>query len=139
MKKTWLLWVIPMSTRIDKLNAIIEKDIARYGSCQKILIARYGDKESVFHLQSMLPILPKYIEHVHTVAGMPMAVNPIVQDEIIKRFKEIRRLYKNCVERHALVIRAKRVVYRDVYNPFAAIVQVALAQRGLGVEYPASS
>ena len=97
-EKTGLLWVIPMSTRIDKFSAIIEKDTARYGSCQKILIARYGDGESVFLLQSMFPILPKYIDHAHTIAGIPMAVNPVVQEELVKRYKEIRRLYARGVK-----------------------------------------
>jgi len=97
-EKTGLLWVIPMSGRIDKYNAIIEKDTARYGSCLKILVARYGDGQSVFLFQNMFPILPKYIDHVHTVAGIPMPVNPVVQDEIIKRFKEIRRLYSRGVK-----------------------------------------
>jgi hypothetical protein len=92
-EKTDLLWVIPMSSRLDKYNTVIEKDIQRYGSCLKILIARYGDGQSAFLFQNMFPILPKYIDHIHTVAGMPMAVNPVVQEEIKKRFKEIRRLY----------------------------------------------
>jgi hypothetical protein len=92
-EKTGLFWVIPMSSRIDKYRAVIDKDTARYGSCLKILVARYGDTQSVFLLQNMFPVLPKYIDHIHTVAGMPMAVNPVVQDEIIRRFKEIRRFY----------------------------------------------
>lgn len=46
----------------------------------------------------MFPILPKYIDHIHTVAGMPMAVNHVVQEDIIKRFKEIRRLYTRGVK-----------------------------------------
>jgi len=87
-----------MSGRVGKYNAIIEKDTARYGSCLKILVARYGDGQSVFLFQNMFPILPKYIDHVHTVAGIPMAVNHAVQREIIKRFKEIRRLYSRGVK-----------------------------------------
>ena len=97
-EKTELLWVIPMSSRIDKYRAIIEKDTARYGSCLKILIARYGDGKSAFLLQNMFPILPKYINHIHTVAGMPMAVNPAVRVEITKHFKEVRRLYARGVK-----------------------------------------
>ena len=92
-EKTGLLWVIPMSRRIEKYQAIIEKDIARYGSCLKILIARHGDALSAFLLQNMFPILPKYMDHVHTIAGIPMPVNPAVQEEIMKRFKEVRRLH----------------------------------------------
>ena len=91
--KTELLWVIPMSGRVDKYRTIIEKEAAKYGRCLKILIARYGDGESAFLFQNMFPILPKYINHVHTIAGIPMPVNRIVQKEIARRFKEIRRLY----------------------------------------------
>jgi hypothetical protein len=97
-EKTGLLWVVPMSGRIDKYNAVVEKDIARYGSCLKILVARYGDGQSAFLFQNMFPILPRYIDHIHTVAGIPMAVNPVVQEEIIKRFREIRRLYSRGVK-----------------------------------------
>ncbi|MCL2203082.1 MAG: hypothetical protein FWB88_03980 [Defluviitaleaceae bacterium] len=87
-----------MSGRIDKYSTIIEKEKLRYGNCLKILIARYGDGQSAFLFQNMFPILPKYIDHVHTVAGIPMAVNPVVQKEITKRFKEIRRLYARGVK-----------------------------------------
>ena len=97
-EKTGLLWVVPMSGRIGKYSAVIEKDTARYGSCLKILIARYGDGESAFLFQNMFPILPKYIDHIHTVAGIPMAVNHAVQEELTKRFKEIRRLYSRGVK-----------------------------------------
>jgi len=103
-EKTELLWVVPMSRRINKYNAIIEKDTARYGSCLKILVARYGDGQSAFLFQNMFPILPKYIDHVHTIAGIPMAVNLAVQSEIMKRFKEIRRLYS----------RGVRMVFPDI-------------------------
>ena len=92
-EKTKLLWVIPMSSRIEKYLSIIENDTKRYGNCLKILIARYGDGQSAFLFQNMFPILPKYIDHIHTVGGIPMAVNENVQKEIVKRFKEIRRLY----------------------------------------------
>jgi hypothetical protein len=92
-EKTGLLWVIPMSRRVEKYRDVIEKDTAKYGNCLKILVARYGDRQTAFLLQNMFPILPKYIDHIHTIAGLPMAVNPVVQEEITKRFKEIRRLY----------------------------------------------
>jgi hypothetical protein len=92
-EKTDLLWVIPMSRRTEKYKSLIDKDTKRYGRCLKILIARYGDGKSAFLLQNMFPVLPKYIDHIHTVASMPMAVNPVVREEISKRFKEMRRLY----------------------------------------------
>ncbi|MCL1952936.1 MAG: hypothetical protein FWF60_08930, partial [Oscillospiraceae bacterium] len=87
--KTKLLWMIPMSSRVEKYREIIEKETARYGRCLKVLIARYGDGDSAFLFQNMFPILPKYINHAHTIGGIPMAVNPVVQDEILQQFKEV--------------------------------------------------
>jgi len=92
-EKTGLYWMIPMSTRVEKYRQIIDKETARYGRCLKILVARYGDGTSAFLFQNMFPILPKYINHAHTIAGIPMAVNPEVQEEIVQQFKEVRRLY----------------------------------------------
>lgn len=85
-KRSDLLWVIPMSARLEKYRTIISRDVARYVACLKILIARYGDEESAFLLQNMFPILPKYIDHVHTIGRLPMAVNPDVQMELGKAF-----------------------------------------------------
>ena len=34
--KTGLLWVVPMSNRIEKYTSIIDKDSARYGNCLKL-------------------------------------------------------------------------------------------------------
>ncbi|MCL2224291.1 MAG: hypothetical protein FWB96_04900 [Defluviitaleaceae bacterium] len=103
-EKTGLLWVVPMSLQIKKYAEIIKKDTARYGSCLKIFVARYGDGESAFLFQNMFPVLPKYIDHVHTVAGIPMAVNPAVQKELSRRFKEVRRLHS----------RGVKVVFTDI-------------------------
>ena len=103
-KKTKLLWMIPMSSRVDKYREIIERETARYGRCLKILVARYGDGTSAFLFQNMFPILPKYINHTHTIGGIPMAVNPVVQDEIVQQFKEVRRLYA----------RGVRMVFPDI-------------------------
>ena len=97
-EKTGLLWVIPMSSRVDKYNAVIAKDVERYGKCLKILVARYGDGESAFLFQNMFPILSKYINHIHTVAGVPMAVNPAVQKIITSHFKEVLRLYRRGIK-----------------------------------------
>ena len=85
--------MIPMSSRVEKYREIIEKETARYGRCLKIFIARYGDGDSAFLFQNMFPVLPKYINHAHTIGGIPMAVNHVVQDEILQQFKEVRRLY----------------------------------------------
>ena len=65
--KTGMLWVIPMSTRTEKYTGFMEKDIARYGKCLKIVAGEYAGVKAVFLLQNMFPILPKYIDHIHLI------------------------------------------------------------------------
>ena len=102
--KTQLLWVIPMSSKVEKYRPFIEKDMIRYGVCNKIYIGRYGNGDSAFLLQNMFPILPQFINHVHTIAGIPMPVNPEVVEEVLKRFREVRRLHS----------RGAKVVFPDI-------------------------
>ena len=59
-EKTGLLWVIPMSSRIEKYTQFVQKDIERYGDCLKIVIGEYASVNAAFLLQNMFPILPKY-------------------------------------------------------------------------------
>ena len=92
--KTGLLWVIPMSTRIEKFQSIIEKDINRYGECLKIIIGEYNGRENAFLLQNMFPIIKKYIDHIHTVNGNPIPVHSDLQTKIDRNFREVMRLHK---------------------------------------------
>ena len=112
--KTGLLWVVPMSWRVDKYNAIIEKDNVRYGRCLKILVARYGDGQSVFLFQNMFPILPKYFDHIHVVNQNPVPVNTRLQALIYRNFREVLRLHR----------RGIRIVFPDITR----IEQIMLAE-----------
>ena len=97
-EKTGLHWAIPMSTRVDKYKMVVDKDVEKYGRCVKILIARYGKKDSAFLFQNMFPITDKYIDHLHTIGGIPATLDKNVKHEVTQGFKECRRLYKRGVK-----------------------------------------
>jgi hypothetical protein len=92
--KTGLLWVVPMSSRVDKYQSIIDKDIKRHGKCLKIYIGEYANKQQAFLFQNMFPILPKYIDHVHTIRQNPAPVNPRLQKLLDINYRNILRLHK---------------------------------------------
>jgi hypothetical protein len=92
--KANLLWVIPMSTQSEKYQIFIDKDIKRHGKCLKIIMGEYDDKKSVFLLQNMFPVLPKYIDHIHTKNGNPVPVHSDLQTQIERNFREVMRLHK---------------------------------------------
>lgn len=93
-KNSDIIWMIPLSSRYDKYIGIYNKKVDQHGRCLNLVISKYGGKKSVFLLQNMFPILPKYIDHVHTANGKPLEVHKSVRDEIDKKFKEIIELEK---------------------------------------------
>lgn len=89
-----ILWFIPLSSKISKYQPIIDKKIEKYGSCKSIMISKIANKKSVILLQNAFPTLEKYIDHVHTVDGVPLSVPTDLQNEIKRLFKNMIGLRK---------------------------------------------
>ena len=89
-----ILWFIPISSKIDKYQKIIDKKVERYGICNTILIRKIADKDAAILLQNAFPTLEKYIDHVHTVDGVPLSVPMDLQNEIKRLFKNMIGLRK---------------------------------------------
>ena len=54
--KTSLLWMVPLSSRVEKFKAIHDKQVAKYGKCLTIVLGEFDGKEAAFLLQNMFPI-----------------------------------------------------------------------------------
>ncbi|WP_195467173.1 hypothetical protein [Clostridium sp. D43t1_170807_H7] len=91
---TDIMWMIPLSSQIDKYEKEYNKKMKKHGKCLNMVISEYGGKRSVFLLQNMFPILPKYIDHVHTANGKPLKVHKNIKIEIDKKFKQIMQMKK---------------------------------------------
>lgn len=90
-----ILWFIPLSSKVDKYQKIIEKKIAKYGSCKSIMIGEIANKKSVILLQNAFPTLEKYIDHPHVVDGNPLKVIDTLKEEILSNFKYLMELKKS--------------------------------------------
>ena len=97
-EKTELLWVIPMSSKVEKYLCYVQKDIERYGECIKIIIGEYASVKAVYLLQSMFPILPKYIDHIHLIKQNPVPVDTRLQTLIGRKFRELLSLHRRGVK-----------------------------------------
>ena len=89
-----ILWFIPISSKIAKYQKIIDKKIEKYGFCNTILIRKIADEEAAILLQNAFPTLEKYIDHVHTIDGIPFQVSTVLQREIRSAFKNMMALRK---------------------------------------------
>lgn len=45
-----LLWLVPLSSRIKKFQAIYNKQIEQYGNCLTIVMGKYIGKQTTFLL-----------------------------------------------------------------------------------------
>ena len=87
IKDNDILWFIPLSSKVDKYQKIIDKKIKKYGKCDTILIRNVLGKKSAILIQNAFPTLEKYIDHVHlTKDGTPARVVKSIEKEILKKF-----------------------------------------------------
>ena len=103
-EKTALLWLVPLSSRIEKFQAIYDKQIEKYGNCLTIVMGEYDGKQAAFLLQNMFPITEKYLDHIHTRNNNPVPVKYSIQTEISTKMKRILQL-------HA---RGKKIVFPNI-------------------------
>ena len=90
-----ILWFIPLSSKVDKYQVIIDKKIKKYGNCRSIMISEIANKPSVILIQNAFPILEKYIDYPHIVDGKPLRVINTLKDEILNSFKYLMELKKS--------------------------------------------
>lgn len=95
IKDNSILWFIPLSTKVDKYKAIIEKKNKKYGSCKTILIKKIAGREQVILIQNAFPTIEKYIQSRHTIDGQLIRISTSVEREIIRNFKYILSLKEN--------------------------------------------
>lgn len=89
--KTGLLWVIPLSSKVDKYKHIIECREKNNKPCDTLHILKLdNDRTSVFLIQDMFPITEKYIERAFTINGNPLRLTS--EAEAIKINKKARKI-----------------------------------------------
>ena len=67
-EKSGMLWMIPLSSKIDKYRKIMENKVKNGKPCDIIHIMKLDNgKESAFLIQDMFPIVEKYIEREYKI------------------------------------------------------------------------
>ena len=83
-----IFWVIPMTTKMDKVNRIITQEGGE-DKC-KIYVINSSEKNSAFNIQDIFPIKENYIEREYTRNGSHYLVkNKSLIEKVEKRAKDI--------------------------------------------------
>ncbi len=103
-EKTELFWMVPLSSRVNKFQAIYDKQVHKYGKCLTIVMGEFDGKRAAFLLQNMFPVTEYYLDHIHTRNSNPVPVKHSIHRAVITNMKQLRQL-------HA---RGKKVVFPDI-------------------------
>ena len=87
-----ILWFIPLSSKVEKYQKIINKKIEKYGFCNTIFIRKILDRDAAILFQNAFPTLEKYIDHVHTLNGAPAKVSSLLKNELLNNFNDLLKL-----------------------------------------------
>ena len=92
IKDNNILWFIPISSKVQKYQKVIDDKVKKYGKCNTIFIREIFGKDSAILFQNAFPTLEKYIDHVHFRNGMPARVSDVLKNEILDNFNELMKL-----------------------------------------------
>ncbi len=93
-KERDIFWAVPISSKVEKYQAIVKQKIARFGRCDTITIATFCGRPCAYLIQNAFPITEQYVDHVHTVQGVPVQIGPTLQKEIESNLRRVLSIYQ---------------------------------------------
>ena len=95
-----LYWMIPLSSKIEKYQKLMDKKKSEGKPCDIVHIVKLDDdRESAFLIQDMFPITEKYVEREYTIAGNHlMLTSEHSAKEIETKAKKVMALLKRGVK-----------------------------------------
>lgn len=97
--KSGIIWLLPISHKVDKYKAKIAEDIKKHKECLTCHIIRFMGEERAVLIGNMIPVIPEYIKGEFTICNK----HYIVQDEIA-----IKAIRKRC-SRYLSLVRANKL------------------------------
>lgn len=99
-----ILWFVPLTSKVEKFQAIYDQKVARYGDCLGVEMGEYGGRGSAFLIQNLFPALPEDIHHIHEIGGTTKPVR-------FSTLKKVRKKAKKVVE---ITKRGKKITFTNI-------------------------
>ena len=90
-----IFWAVPLSSRVQKYREIAAKKEARYGRCDTIVIAPFCGRDCAYLIQNAFPITEIFIDHHHTVGGVPVHIGKSLRQEIERKLRRVLAVNRN--------------------------------------------
>ena len=91
-----IMWMIPISSQIEKFEPIYNERIKKYKIYDGIKFGFVLGKKKAFLIQNMCPVTEKYItnEYIDNATHKPVAINDSLKSELNASARKAIRLYK---------------------------------------------
>lgn len=80
-----IVWLIPISSKVEKYRAKIFADEGKYGECLLYHIIKFMGEERAVLIGNMIPVIPKYIKGEFTISGYHYIVHDTAAIKAIKK------------------------------------------------------
>ena len=96
-RNTGLIWLIPISSKIEKYRDIYDKKVLKYCRCYTIVFGNVLGQERAFLIQNMLPSTQSYITstYIDKQTQMPVQLAFHQEREIIQKAKKVLTLVRH--------------------------------------------
>lgn len=89
-EETGLIWMIPISSQLEKHQKTHDSFIERFGKCDRIHITEIADNKMAFLIQDMFPVSEKYILRAYTIGNVDLIIPKPKAKEIEAKFKSLK-------------------------------------------------
>ena len=128
-EKSGLYWMIPMSSRVEKYQNIIDKRIQNNKPCDILHIAKLDNGEkSVFLIQDIFPVAKEYISREYTIGNNHLKITSerlagVIEQKARKTLGIIRRGVKFTPTQPDVLKIEKELVSADFADKFISGVR----------------
>lgn len=98
MDRSGLIWMIPMSSQVEKYKAKIQNEEKKHGTgnCVFYCVGKFAGKEQAFIISGMFPVTKEYIIRPYEIGGIPYRVkNSSLNKALISKAKRYLALLKS--------------------------------------------
>lgn len=87
-------WMVPISSQIEKYEALYEKSMSKYGKCDTLAFIYVKGNKNVALIQNMVPISEQYVNNIYldSNTGNPIEINEKTCKEINAKVRKVLRL-----------------------------------------------
>lgn len=80
-----ILWMIPISSKLEKYRNIYNKKISKYKKCDTLAFGKVLGEERVFLIQNIFPVTKKYLSEQYIFNQKPVTIISSLQKELKRK------------------------------------------------------